>query len=124
MTKKILIIEDEEPLAKMLQLRLEANNFQVISATDGQKGLNMARDEQPDLIILDIMLPTMNGHQILRMLKFDGRYKDIPIIVLTAKGLEEDKKLGQDLGADAYFPKPFDSDKLMEKIWELLNSAL
>jgi len=123
MSRKILIIEDEVALSRMLQLRLEANNFQVIAATDGQKGLNMAREEAPDLIILDIMLPSLNGHQILRMLKFDGRYKEIPIIVLTAKGLEEDKKLGLDLGADAYFAKPFDSDKLIDKIRELLPSV-
>jgi two-component system, OmpR family, alkaline phosphatase synthesis response regulator PhoP len=120
MAKKILIIEDEQPIVNLLKIRLEASGYEVIFATDGQKGLNRAREEAPDLIILDIMLPTMNGYQILRMLKFDGRYKEIPIIVLTAKGLDEDKKLGQDLGADAYFGKPFEPTDLLEKIKELL----
>ncbi len=120
MTKKILIIEDEQPIINLLKIRLEASNYEIIFATDGQKGLNMAREEAPDLIILDIMLPSLNGYQILRMLKFDGRYKEIPIIVLTAKGVEEDKKLGQALGADAYIPKPFEPETLLEKIKELL----
>ncbi len=120
MAKKILIIEDEEPIVRMLTIRLEASGYQVISANDGQKGLNLAREEQPALIIMDIMLPSLNGYHIMRILKFDNRYKSIPIIVLTAKGLEEDKKLGMDLGADAYFGKPFDSDKLVEKINEFL----
>jgi two-component system, OmpR family, alkaline phosphatase synthesis response regulator PhoP len=120
MAKKILIIEDEIALVKILTLRLEANGYQVIFAIDGQKGLNLAREEKPDLIILDIMLPTMDGYQICRLLKYDGRFNQIPVIMVTAKGMDEDKKTGEQVGADAYFVKPFEPAELLEKIKELL----
>ena len=118
--KRILLIEDEVDMVYVLTLQLEAIHYEVLSATDGQVGLDMARKEKPDLIILDLMLPKMDGYKICRMLKFDERYKKIPIIMFTARVQDQDKKLGQEVGADAYITKPFDSQVLLDKINTLL----
>ena len=120
MSKKILLVDDEEDLVETISMRLEANNYDVISAYDGQEGLKKAREEKPDLIILDIMLPKLDGYQVCRMLKFDRTLNKIPIIMLTAMGQEEDQKTGVDVKADAYIIKPFDSKVLMDKVKELL----
>ena len=114
--KKILLIEDEADMVYALTLQLEAMHYEVLSVMDGQSGLAMARKEKPDLIILDLMLPKMGGYKICRMLKFDEKYKKIPIIMLTAKVQDQDKKLGQEVGADAYITKPFDAQVLLDKI--------
>ena len=119
--KRILLIEDEVDMVYALTLHLEAINCEVLSAADGQTGLDMARKEKPDLIILDLMLPKMDGYKICRMLKFDEKYKKIPIIMFTARAQDQDKKLGQEVGADAYITKPFDSKELLDKISALLK---
>jgi len=119
--KRILLIEDEVDMVYALTLQLEAINCEVLSATDGQTGLDMACNENPDLIILDLMLPKIDGYKICRMLKFDERYKKIPIIMFTARVQDQDKKLGQEVGADAYITKPFDSKALLDKISALLK---
>jgi len=104
-----------------VQMQLEAGNFKVLTARDGQEGLDQARKEKPDLIILDLMLPRIDGYKVCRMLKFDEKYKDIPIIMYTARAQEADEKLGFEVGADAYLTKPFDPKKLLAKIKELLE---
>ncbi|MDD5409390.1 MAG: response regulator [Candidatus Omnitrophica bacterium] len=119
--KRILLIEDEADMVYALNIQLEALNFEVLSASDGQAGLDMARKEKPDLIILDLMLPKIDGYKICRLLKFDEKYKKIPIIMFTARAQEQDKKLGQEVGADAYITKPFDSKALLDKISALLK---
>ena len=119
--KRILLVEDEADMVYALTLQLEAINCEVLSAADGQIGLDMARKEKPDLIILDLMLPKMDGYKICRMLKFDEKYKKIPIIMFTARAQDKDKKLGQEVGADAYITKPFDSKDLLNKISALLK---
>ncbi len=119
--KRILLIEDEVDMVYALTLQLEAFNYEVLSATDGQIGLDLACKEKPDLIILDLMLPKMDGYKICRMLKFDEKYKKIPIIMFTARAQDKDKKLGQEVGADAYITKPFDSKDLLDKISALLK---
>jgi DNA-binding response OmpR family regulator len=119
--KRILLIEDEVDMVYALTLHLEAMNCEVLSVGDGQTGLDMARKEKPDLIILDLMLPKMDGYKVCRMLKFDERYKKIPIIMFTARAQDQDKKLGQEVGADAYITKPFDSKVLLDKISALLK---
>lgn len=119
--KKILVIDDEADLVEMVALRLEANNFEVIKAFDGSAGLEMARNELPDLIVLDLMLPKIDGYKVCRMLKFDEKYKHIPIILFTAKTQDANKKIGEDVGADAYVTKPFDSNELLSKIEQLLK---
>jgi len=121
--KRILIVDDEEDILNVLRFRLEANNYEVLSASDGQEGLNKARSEKPDLIILDLMLPKLDGYKVCRMLKFDETYKAIPIIIFTARAQKKDEELGMEMGADAYIAKPFESEVLLEKMKELLNIA-
>lgn len=119
--KRILLIEDEADMVYALKLQLEAVNYEVLSAIDGQAGLDVARKEKPDLIILDLMLPKIDGFKICRMLKFDKRYSKIPIIMFTARAQNQDMKLGQEVGADAYIIKPFDAQVLLNKISALLK---
>ena len=119
--KRILLVEDEADMVYAVTLQLEANHYIVLTAGDGLTGLNLARKEKPDLIILDLMLPKMDGYKVCRLLKFDEQYKKIPIIIFTAKVQENDKKLGREVGADAYITKPFDSQELLDKIGALLK---
>ena len=119
--KRILIVEDNPTFQKMLKLRLQSNGYDVIAASDGLEGLNMARKEGPDLIILDLMLPRMNGHQIARLLKFDNRFRDIPIIMLTSRDLDEDATLAKQCGADAFIVKTTRAAILLDVIRKLLK---
>ncbi len=120
--KRILIVEDEAQLVNLLKMRLEANDYEVITAYDGQEGLDKARKEKLDLIILDLMLPRMDGYKVCGLLKRDTRYAGVPIIMFTARAQEEDIKLGKEVGADAYITKPFEPQVLLEKIKELLQN--
>lgn len=117
---RILIVEDEEDIQTALRIRLEANGYEVISALDGPDGLHKARTENPGLIILDIMLPKLDGFNIARMLKFDEKYTTIPIIMLTAKVQQSDVQRGKETGADAYITKPFKAEELLAEIKKLL----
>jgi DNA-binding response OmpR family regulator len=119
--KRILVVDDEMQLVDMVKMRLEANGYSVISAYDGQDGLDKARKERPDLIILDLMLPKIDGYKVCRMLKFDEKYKNIPIILFTARAQQEDEKLGKEVGADAYITKPFEPQVLLDKIKSLTS---
>ncbi len=121
MAKKILVVDDEVQLVEMIKMRLEASGYEIISAHDGQNGLDKAKKEKPDLMILDLMLPKIDGYKVCRMLKFDEKYKQIPIILFSARAQEEDKKIGEEVGADAYIIKPFDPQALLGKIKELLK---
>ena len=114
--KKILIVDDEPDLVETIRFPLELEGYQVLVSHNGEEGLNQARKESPDLIILDLMLPKLDGYKICRLLKYDERYKHIPILMLTAKTQEKDKLLGKETGADEYMTKPFDLDQLMEKV--------
>lgn len=119
--KRILLVDDEKDLVDMIKLRLEANDYEVIMAHDGQEALDKARREKPDLIILDLMIPKMDGYKVCRMLKFDEKYKNIPVILFTARAQEKDIALGKEVGGDAYITKPFDPLILLGKIQELLK---
>jgi len=119
--KKILVVDDEEDIVKTLSFRLEASGYEVIAAYDGREALEKAKKEKPDLIILDLMLPRMDGYKVCGLLKADARYNKIPIIMFTAKAQEEDMELGKEVGTDAYIVKPFKSEVLLEKIRELLK---
>jgi DNA-binding response OmpR family regulator len=119
--KKILLIEDEKDLVETVSSRLEANGYEVISAYEGLEGLDKAKREKPDLIILDLMLPKMDGYKVCRLLKFDERYKKIPIIIFTARAYESDKEMAKEVCADAYITKPFEPQALLEKIRQLLE---
>ena len=117
---KILIVDDENDLVETLKYRLEIADYEVITATDGQEGLKKARSESPDLVILDLMLPKLDGYRVCRMLKFDEKFKNIPVILFSARVQESDIKMGEEQGADAYITKPFDPKALLEKIDALL----
>lgn len=119
--KRILIVDDEKDLVEMLTLRLEASNYEALRAYDGREALDKAKKEKPDLIILDLMIPKIDGYKVCRMLKFDEKYKHIPIIMFTARAQGEDRKLGEEVGADAYITKPFEPQALLAKIKELLG---
>jgi len=121
MNKTILIVDDEPDMVYAVEMQLKANNYNVISASDGQKGLEMARNQKPDLIILDLMLPKLDGYKICRLLKFDEKYKKIPIIMYTARGQKEDKNIGYEVGTDVYLVKPFEPQVLLENIRKLLG---
>ena len=119
--KRILIIDDEKEMVVLLQMRLEAADYEILVSNDGQEGLDKARAEKPDLILLDIMIPKMNGYQVCRELKIDNGTKRIPVVMLTAKAQESDKFWGKEVGADDYVTKPFEASELLEKIRELLE---
>ncbi len=119
--RKILLIEDEKDMVYAVTLQLESSGYKTIAAFDGREGLKVARMENPDLIILDLMLPKMDGYKVCGLLKADIRYNKIPIIMFTARAQESDKKMGEEAGADAYITKPFEPRALLEKIKELLK---
>lgn len=119
--KKILLVDDEAALVELIKIRLEANGYTVITANDGQEALDTARQEVPDLIILDLMLPKLDGYKVCRMLKFDEKYKHIPIIMLSARAQEADKKMGETVGADGYVTKPFEPQVLLGKVKDLIK---
>ncbi len=118
--KKVLIVDDEPSLVELLERRLTANSYDVITAFDGVAGLEKARAEIPDIIVLDVMMPKMDGFNVCRMLKFDERFKSIPIIMLTARKQDIDLETGRQVGADAYLTKPFENEMLLDKMKELL----
>ena len=117
----ILIVDDEVDFARALELLLSAKGYGVDSAHDGMDGLEKARRTQPDLLILDIMLPKINGYKIARLLKFDDKFRHIPIIMLTARSEEKDQQIGLETGADIYMTKPLDNKELLKNISKLLN---
>jgi two-component system alkaline phosphatase synthesis response regulator PhoP len=118
---RILIIEDEEELLCFLKMRLEANDYEVIGASDGKEGYEKAHNEKPDLILLDLMLPKIDGYWVCNLLKHDARHSMIPIVVVTAKSGEENKRLAKECGADAYIIKPFEIEDLLSKMASLLK---
>ncbi len=122
MPKKILITEDSPTILAITKDALESAGYFVVCAVDGQEALDKTRKEQPDLIILDLMLPKIDGYKVCRMLKFDEKYKRIPIIIFTARTQESDVLLGKEVGANAYITKPFEPSILLDKIAELLKN--
>ncbi len=119
---RILVVDDEPLIVKMLTKHFEAEGFTVLVARDGYDALTKARAESPDLILLDVILPKLNGYEVCTMLKQDTRYQRIPIVMLTAKGKEKDQQLGKDCGADIYLTKPFRIEPLLEQIRSLLGT--
>ena len=121
MKKYILVIDDEEDIVLVLKARLENAGYEVDCAFDGKEGLEKIKQRKPDLAVIDIMMPEINGSTLCGMMKFDNRYKDIPVILLTARGRDLDKEIGDTVGADAYMVKPFDAQVLLELIEDLLK---
>ena len=121
MAKKILVVDDEPLIVKLLQARLEKNGYSVVVAQDGQEALDKTYQENPDLIILDIMLPHIDGYYVCKVLRSDDKYKAIPIIMLTGRTLAQDIKMGMDLGAVSYVQKPFKPNVLLGIIEGLIK---
>ena len=120
---KVLIVDDEPDIVEAIKFNLELEEIACIEAYEGEEALSKAKKENPDLIILDIMLPKMNGYKIARLLKFDESYKHIPIIMLTARTQATDIKLGEQTGADEYVTKPFDMDDLIFLVMKHLKKS-
>ena len=118
--KTVLVVEDEESLASTLSYNLRKNGFNVVSAVDGVEGLQAARRDHPDVIILDLMLPKMDGLEVCRRIRADS---DVPILMLTARSEELDKVVGLEMGADDYLTKPFSMRELMARVRALLRRS-
>ena len=123
MVRKILVVDDEAVLVETIAYNLEQAGYQVTMAADGASALEVARRELPDLIILDIMLPEMDGLEVCRQLRREGSTAATPIIMLTAKGDEIDKVVGLEVGADDYVTKPFGRRELLARVRALLRRA-
>lgn len=119
MKETILVVEDDLAIVKGLETNLRYEGFDVVTAPDGERGLELAVDKQPDLILLDVMMPKMNGFEVLRELR--RREMEIPVIMLTAKGEEMDKVRGLDLGADDYVTKPFALQELLARVHAVMR---
>ena len=122
MKKKILLVDDEPDIQEIVSTRLTAMGFEVLTAKDGQEGLNLARKEFPDAVLLDLMLPKLDGYKVCRMLKFDKAFENIPVIIFSARGSDADKKLAEQSGADAYLVKPFDIKLFTETIRKITGA--
>lgn len=121
MSKKILLIEDDKDIINLVKHYLEKEGYRTFEATDGVKGLDILKKEKVDLAILDIMLPELNGIDVLKRIKGDAKTANIPVIMLTAKGEETDKIVGLELGADDYITKPFSPKELVARVKALLR---
>ncbi len=116
--KSVLVVEDEENLLAAIQYNLEREGYRVLSATDGEQGLRKAAREDPDLLILDVMLPVLDGFEVCRIIRRDS---DVPILFLTAKDQEMDRVVGLELGADDYVVKPFSMRELLARVRAMLR---
>lgn len=123
MTGKILIVDDELNIRELLKFNLENSGYKVIEAEDGQTAINMAKTQKPELIVLDLMLPGMDGLEVCRLVKNSRETAAIPIIMLTAKNEEIDKVIGLELGADDYLTKPFSPRELLARIKAVLRRS-
>ena len=122
MQKKILVVDDEKDITETLSFMLKAAGYDVITASDGEEGLKFAEEENPDLIILDVMMPKINGYKIARLLKYDNKYKHIPIIMVTARGQDSDKLIGEETGANEYITKPFEFEEVLKSVRKHLEA--
>ncbi len=120
---RILVVDDEEDLGRILKFALMAAGHEVLLAMDGAEGLKLAREGGPDLILLDLMLPKIDGYKVCRMLKFDERYKSIPIVILSARTQEADKEMARDTGADLFITKPYNLEEILRTIDRLLLTS-
>jgi two-component system alkaline phosphatase synthesis response regulator PhoP len=118
---RILVVDDEIYIVHILDFSLGMEGYEVFTALDGEEALEKASECKPDLIVLDIMMPKMDGYETCKALKADAETKDIPVILLSAKGRNVDMQTGYDVGADEYITKPFSPRKLVDRINAMLN---
>lgn len=118
--QKVMIVDDDKNICELLRLYFEKEGFKTVIANDGQTALDISKTEKPDLILLDIMMPDLDGWQVLREIR---KYSEVPIIMLSAKGETFDKVLGLELGADDYIVKPFDSKEVVARVKAVLRRS-
>jgi two-component system alkaline phosphatase synthesis response regulator PhoP len=121
---KILVVDDEIYIVHILDFSLGMEGYEVVTALDGEQALEKLKVEKPDLIVLDIMMPKLDGYEVCKAIKADPQTRQIPVILLSAKGRNVDQKMGFDVGADDYITKPFSPRKLVERINQLLGQAV
>jgi len=119
--KRILIVDDEPNIVMSLEYTFKKNNFEVFIARDGQEALDILKNQLPDIIILDVMMPMVDGYSTLEQIKKDERLDNCKVVFLSAKNKEKDIEKGLSLGANLYITKPFSVKKLVEKVHELIN---
>lgn len=120
---KILVVDDEVYIVHILDFSLGVEGYDVMTALDGEQALAKVAQEKPDLIVLDIMMPKLDGYETCKALKSDPETRDIPVILLSAKGRNVDQKVGFEVGADDYITKPFSPRKLVERINSILGQT-
>ncbi|MCU7809531.1 MAG: response regulator [Candidatus Thiodiazotropha sp. (ex Semelilucina semeliformis)] len=121
MPKKILIVDDEPNIVLSVEFLMKRSGYDVVTATDGQQALDLLAEVDPDLMILDVMMPRKNGFEVCAEIRADQQFLKLPILMLSAKGREAEVKKGLSLGAVAYITKPFSTHELVEKVSELLQ---
>jgi two-component system, OmpR family, alkaline phosphatase synthesis response regulator PhoP len=121
---KILVVDDEIYIVHILDFSLGMEGYEVITALDGEQALERMKLERPDLVVLDIMMPKLDGYEVCKAIKSNPTTKQTPVILLSAKGRNVDQKLGFDVGADDYITKPFSPRKLVERINQLLGQPV
>jgi two-component system phosphate regulon response regulator PhoB len=121
MSQTILVVDDEKDIVDLMRYNLVQAGFRVVSAFDGQQALEVARRERPDLVVLDLMLPTLPGTEVARLLRQEEKTRSIPIVMLTARGSEVDRIVGFELGADDYVVKPFSPRELVLRVQAILR---
>ena len=122
--RKILVVDDESRMRKLVRDFLVKQNFEVLEAGDGEEALDVFyKNKDIALIILDVMMPKINGYKISRLLKYDSKYKDIPIIMVTARSQLEDKMIGEETGVNEYITKPFELDAIVKKVESYLGGG-
>ena len=123
MSTRLLLIEDEKPVRDMLRFALQDKEYQILEAENAQQALTILVDEKPDVVLLDWMLPDLSGPELARRMRREKNWQDIPIIMLTARGAEDDKIKGLDSGADDYLTKPFSTRELQARIRAVLRRS-
>lgn len=118
----ILVVDDEPDMQSLLSDLLVFSGFEVVTAGDGVEGLKLAQQHNPDAILLDIMLPKLDGFQMCRLLKFNEKYREIPVVMLTARNHPKDRDLAEGSGADGYIVKPFETKSLLEQLWRVIRA--
>jgi len=121
MTRKIVLAEDEPQIARLIEFKLKKEGYDVTWRKNGEEALKAIKADKPDLILLDIMMPVMDGYEVLRRLKEDENLGDIPVIMLTARAQEKDVVKGIDLGAEDYITKPFHPAELLARVKRILG---
>lgn len=123
MAKKIMVVDDEPYIARVIKFKLEQEGYEVISANDGQSGLQKIKEEKPDMVLLDVMMPGLSGYEVCQKIKEDAELAGIPVVILTAKGQERDREQGLTMGASDYITKPFSPNRLLELVKNMIGDA-